>query len=89
MPVDGQLKFYDVWGSQLTYPHMAVGWTRSTPYKCTKQIPSYFGGICNGMAIAWPGYITGTGGIRPQFHHIIDIAPTLLEITSPSICGAC
>ena len=84
VPVDVQMKFYDVWGSQLTYPHMAVGWTwaMSTPYKWTKQIPSYFGGIRNGMAIAWPGHITDAGGIRNQFHHVIDIVPTLLEATN-------
>jgi arylsulfatase A-like enzyme len=81
VPVDDQLKFYDVWGSQFTYPHYAVGWAwaMSTPYKWTKQIPSYFGGIRNGMAIAWPGHITDAGGIRNQFHHVIDIVPTLLE----------
>ncbi len=83
VPVADQMKFYDAWGSQLTYPHMAVGWTwaMSTPYKWTKQIPSYFGGIRNGMAIAWPGHITDAGGIRNQFHHVIDIVPTILEVT--------
>jgi len=83
VPVDAQMKFYDVWGSQFTYPHFAVGWAwaMSTPYKWTKQIPSYFGGTRNGMAIAWPGHITDAGGIRPQFHHVVDIVPTLLEVT--------
>jgi Sulfatase len=83
VPVADQLKFYDVWGSQFTYPHFAVGWAwaMSTPYKWTKQIPSYFGGIRNGMAIAWPGHIADAGGIRNQFHHVIDIVPTLLEVT--------
>ena len=83
VPVEDQLKFYDVWGSQFTYPHFAVGWAwaMSTPYKWTKQIPSYFGGIRNGMAVAWPGHITDVGGIRAQFHHVIDIVPTLLEVT--------
>jgi arylsulfatase len=83
VPVADQLKFYDAWGSQFTYPHFAVGWAwaMSTPYKWTKQIPSYFGGIRNGMAIAWPGHITDAGGIRSQFHHVIDIVPTLLEVT--------
>ena len=83
VPVADQMKFYDAWGSQLTYPHMAVGWTwaMSTPYKWTKQIPSYFGGIRNGMAIAWPGHIKDAGGIRNQFHHVIDIVPTILEVT--------
>ena len=83
VPVADQMKFYEAWGSQLTYPHMAVGWTwaMSTPYKWTKQIPSYFGGTRNGMAIAWPGHIGDPGGIRNQFHHVIDIVPTILEVT--------
>jgi arylsulfatase len=84
VPVDVQLKnFYDVWGSEFTYPHMAVGWTwaMDTPYKWTKQIPSYFGGIRNGMCISWPGHIKDAGGTRNQFHHVIDIVPTILEAT--------
>jgi len=83
LPAAVQMKFYEAWGSQNTYPHMAVGWTwaMSTPYKWTKQIPSYFGGIRNGMAIAWPGHINDAGGIRNQFHHVIDIVPTILEAT--------
>jgi len=84
VPVEVQLKkYYDVWGSDKTYPHMAVGWTwaMNTPYKWTKQVPSYFGGTRNGMAIAWPGHITDPGGIRNQFHHVIDVVPTILEAT--------
>ncbi len=84
VPVDVQLKdFYDVWGSDMTYPHMAVAWSWAfdTPYKWTKQIASHFGGTRQGMAISWPGHITDVGGIRNQFHHVIDIVPTLLEIT--------
>ena len=52
-----------------------------TPFKWTKQIPSYFGGVRQGMAISWPKRITDKGGIRHQFHHFIDIVPTLLEAT--------
>jgi len=84
VPVEAQLKkYYDVWGSDKTYPHMAVGWTwaMDTPFKWTKQVPSYFGGTRNGMAISWPGHILDKGGIRTQFHHVIDIVPTLLEAT--------
>jgi arylsulfatase A-like enzyme len=78
-----QMKFYDVWGTQQTYNHFAVGWAWAfdTPYKWTKQIPSFFGGTRQGMAIAWPGHIKDAGGIRWQFHHVIDIAPTILEAT--------
>src|ERR1700746_2897193 len=78
-----QMKFYDAWGSEKAYNHMAVpwAWAFDTPYKWTKQIPSFFGGTRQGMAISWPGRITDKGGIRWQFHHVIDIVPTLLEVT--------
>ena len=62
---------------------MAVGWTWAfdTPFKWTKQVASHFGGTRQGMAISWPGHITDAGGIRTQFHHVIDIVPTILEAT--------
>jgi arylsulfatase len=82
VPVEDQLKyFYDAWGSDKTYNHMAVGWTWAfdTPFSWTKQIASHFGGIRQGTAISWPKVITDKGGIRHQFHHVIDIVPTILE----------
>lgn len=81
LPVKEMLKAYDVWGSDLTYPHMAVAWSWAfdTPFKWTKQVASHFGGTRQGMAISWPGHIKDAGGIRSQFHHIIDIVPTILE----------
>ena len=62
---------------------MAVGWTWAfdTPFKWTKQVASHFGGTRQGMAISWPGHIKDVGGIRTQFHHMIDIVPTILEAT--------
>src|SRR6185295_4932231 len=77
------LKFYDAWGSNETYPHYAVpwAWAFDSPFKWTKQIPSFFGGTRNGMAISWPARITDKGGIRNQFHHVIDVVPTILEAT--------
>jgi arylsulfatase A-like enzyme len=83
MPVEAQLKFYNVLGSDLTTPHMSVAWSWAfdTPFKWTKQVASYFGGTRQGMAISWPGHIKDLGGIRSQFHHIIDIVPTILEVT--------
>ena len=83
LPVAEQMKFYDAWGTDLTYNHMAVpwAWAFDTPYKWTKQVPSFFGGTRQGMAISWPGHITDKGGIRNQFHHVIDIVPTILEVT--------
>jgi len=84
VPVADQLKyFYDAWGSDKTYNHMAVPWSWAfdTPFSWTKQIASHFGGIRQGMAISWPAKIKDVGGIRHQFHHVIDIVPTLLEAT--------
>jgi arylsulfatase len=62
---------------------MAVpwAWAFDTPFKWTKQVPSFFGGTRQGMAISWPKRITEKGSIRNQFHHVIDIAPTILEAT--------
>jgi arylsulfatase A-like enzyme len=79
--VDMNLKFYDAWGSNETYPHYAVGWawTFDTPYQWTKEVSSHFGGTRNGVAMAWPARIKDKGGIRNQFHHVIDIVPTILE----------
>jgi arylsulfatase len=75
------MKAYDAWGSEATYPHMSVAWSWAfdTPFKWTKQVASHFGGTRQGMVISWPGHIKDQGGIRTQFHHMIDIAPTLME----------
>ncbi len=72
---------YEDWGSDKTYPHMSVAWSWAfdTPFKWTKQVASHFGGTRQGMAISWPGHIKDAGGIRTQFHHMIDIVPTILE----------
>lgn len=82
--VEDQLKyFHDHWGSDRTYPHMPVAWTWAfdTPFSWTKHIASHFGGTKQGMAISWPKVIKDEGGIRWQFHHVIDIVPTILEAT--------
>ncbi len=82
VPVEAQLRyFYDAWGTERTYNHMAVGWTWAfdTPFSWTKQIVSHFGGTRQGMCVSWPGHIKDVGGIRPQFHHVIDVVPTILE----------
>ncbi len=78
-----QMLHYEDWGSPATAPHMAVAWAWAfdTPFKWTKQVASHFGGTRQGLAISWPGHIKDLGGIRPQFHHIIDIVPTILEAT--------
>lgn len=85
-----QMLHYNEWGSDKTYPHMSVGWSWAfdTPFKWTKQVASHFGGTRQGLAISWPGHIKDPGSVRPQFHHVIDVVPTILEaagITIPSI----
>ncbi len=83
MPVADQLAHFDAWGGPMTTPHMSVAWSWAfdTPFKWTKQIASHFGGTRQGMAMSWPGHITDVGGVRSQFHHVIDIVPTILEAT--------
>ena len=83
VPIADQLKFYDAWGSAMTYPHMAVAWSWAfdTPFKWTKQVASHFGGTRQGLAISWPARIKDAGGVRHQFHHMIDIVPTVLDVT--------
>ena len=81
VPIEANMAHYDRWGLQGTDPHMAVpwAWAFDTPFKWTKQVASHFGGTRQGMAISWPNVIKDKGGIRSQFHHVIDIVPTLLE----------
>lgn len=83
LPEPLQLLHFEDWGSEKTYPHMAVQWAWGfdTPFKWTKQVASHFGGTRQGMVISWPGHIEDVGGMRSQFHHIIDIVPTILEAT--------
>jgi arylsulfatase len=75
------LKHYDELGGPMTYAHMAAGWAVAgdTPFTWTKQVASNFGGTRNGMVVHWPKGIKAKGEVRQQFHHVIDIAPTVLE----------
>jgi len=79
--VQDVLKHYDDLGGPMSYPHMAAGWAVAgdTPFTWTKQVASSFGGTRNGMVIHWPKRIKAKGEVRAQFHHVIDIAPTVLE----------
>jgi arylsulfatase len=71
----------DDFGTPRAYNHYAVGWAHAmdTPYQWTKQIASHWGGTRNGTIVHWPNGFTDKGGVRNQFHHVIDVAPTLLE----------
>lgn len=79
--VPEMLKFIDKWGGPETYPHMAAGWAVmfDTPFTWTKQVASDHGGTKVGTAIRWPKGIQAKGELRTQFHHVIDIVPTILE----------
>jgi len=81
MPIDVQMKWYDVWGTEQTYNHMSAGWSWAfdTPFTWFKQNASRLGGVRQNMAISWPARIKDKGGLREQFSHVIDIVPTILE----------
>jgi arylsulfatase A-like enzyme len=71
----------DDFGGPDSYNHYAVGWAHAmcTPFQWTKQIASHWGGTRNGTVVHWPKGIRARGEVRTQFHHVIDIAPTILE----------
>src|SRR5271157_3921587 len=83
VPVKDQFLWYEFWGSDRTYPHFAApwSWAMDTPFKWMKQVASHYGGTAQGVAMSWPGHINDAGTIRRQFHHLIDIVPTILEAT--------
>jgi N-sulphoglucosamine sulphohydrolase, C-terminal len=71
----------DEFGSPESYNHYSVGWAwaMDTPFQWTKQVASHWGGTRNGTIVHWPSRITDPGGLRSQFTHVIDVAPTILE----------
>ncbi len=77
------LKHKDDLGTWKTHNHYPVGWAHAmdTPFQWAKQIASHYGGTRNGMVISWPARIKDQGGIRSQWHHVIDIVPTILDVT--------
>ena len=80
-PFEEVLRRMDELGGPMTFNHYPIGWAHAmdTPFQWTKQVASHFGGTRNGLAISWPKRISAKGEIRPQFHHVIDILPTILE----------
>jgi arylsulfatase A-like enzyme len=79
--VPQMLQNIDQWGGPETFPHMAAGWAvaGNTPFTWTKQVASNFGGTRNPLVVSWPAGIQAAGQVRSQFHHVVDIAPTVLE----------
>jgi len=78
---DQMMNHIDTWGGPTTFPHFAIGWAwaGNTPFQWTKQVASHFGGTRNGMVLHWPKGIKAKGEVRSQFHHVVDVAPTVLE----------
>jgi len=78
---DQMMNHIDDWGGPMTFPHYAIGWAwaGNTPFQWTKQVASHFGGTRNGVVLHWPQRIKAKGELRGQFHHVIDVAPTILE----------
>ncbi|BBO34229.1 arylsulfatase [Lacipirellula parvula] len=90
MAVEVQMKWYDVWGTEQTYNHMSAGWSWmfDAPFSWFKQNASQLGGVNQNMVVSWPARIKDKGGLRTQFMHVIDVAPTILEaagITAPDV----
>ncbi len=88
IPPEGQLKLIEAyggmgaWGGAVMQPHYscAWAWAGNTPFRWGKQVASHFGGTRNPMVVSWPGRIKDRGGLRSQFSHVIDVAPTILEV---------
>jgi len=83
LPAAVQMKFYDVWGTDQTYNHMSAGWAWAfdTPFDWFKQNASRLGGTNQNMVVSWPARIKDKGSLREQFVHVIDVVPTILEVT--------
>lgn len=81
--LEDNLKLIDELGGPKHYNHFPAGWAwaMNTPFQWTKQIASHLGGVRNPVVISWPKKIADKGGVRQQFHHVIDIAPTIFEAT--------
>jgi arylsulfatase A-like enzyme len=83
-PIELQLKKLDELGGPTANNHYAAGWAvaTDTPYKWVKQVASDYGGTRNGLVVSWPKGIKARGELRRQFAHVIDLAPTVLDVAS-------
>ncbi len=82
-PFEANMRHFDDWGGPSTYPHYHAGWAMAgnTPFRHFKQAV-HRGGIQDPLIVHWPKGIEGSGEVRPHYHHIADIAPTILDIRS-------
>src|SRR5690348_15142914 len=81
-PIEASLERIDEIGLPGTSPHFAVGWAWAgdAPFQWMKQVSSHFGATRDGMIISWPAWIADIGSTRFQFHHVIDVMPTILDV---------
>ncbi len=81
--VEEQMDKLDEWGGPTSYPHFQAGWAvaTNTPFQWTKQVASHYGGTRNPVVVHWPDGMKAKGEIRSQWHHVTDIAPTVMEAT--------
>jgi arylsulfatase len=81
-PIEASLERIDEIGLPGTSPHFAVGWAWAgdAPFQWVKQVASHFGGTRNGMIVSWPAWIADVGTTRFQFHHVVDVVPTILDV---------
>ena len=79
--VEDQLGDMDEWGGPASYPHFQAGWAvaTNTPFQWTKQVASHYGGTRNPLVVHWPDGFESEGEVRSQWHHVTDIAPTVME----------
>jgi arylsulfatase len=79
--VEQQLGDMDAWGGPSSYPHFQAGWAvaTNTPFQWTKQVASHYGGTRNPLVVHWPDGIDAKDEVRSQWHHVTDIAPTVME----------
>jgi len=90
VPIEASLRRIDELGLPGTSPHFAAGWAWAgdAPFQWVKQVASHFGGTRNGLIVHWPAKISDRGSRRFQFHHVIDVVPTILDvigITEPTV----
>src|SRR6185437_13032307 len=81
-PIEASLRRIEEIGLPGSSPHFAVGWAWAgdAPFQWVKQVASHFGGTRNGMIVSWPAWIADQGATRFQFHHVIDVVPTILDV---------
>jgi len=85
-PFDANLRHYERWGDATTYPHYHAGWAMAgnTPFRYFKQ-SEHRGGQHDALVVHWPKGIKARGEVRDQYHHITDVAPTILEAAGVSV----